>query len=282
MTDEKPPERDPASLAEVLRTAHLIGEGSSAQVFRTDSGDAIKLFRAGVSAGMVEREFAAAALAAAHGVRVAAPIERAIHYGRELIRYRLVPGPTLLTVIGRKPWLALPSMYRLARVHALIHQPPVPGGLRAQSQVLARDIQHSPADAPTRAAAAAVLAASHRASRLCHGDLHPGNVIDSAGGLTVIDWSKASIGHPAADVARTELLLRFAPLAGPVARISLVKFGRWLAAMCYVRSYLWHAGMARADVLAWHLPVAVGWLRFRSGRPGDAFERYIAKLVARR
>jgi aminoglycoside phosphotransferase (APT) family kinase protein len=43
--------------------------------------------------------------------------------------------------------------------------------------------------------------------RLCHGDLHPGNVILSPDGPIAIDWFDASRGDPVADVARSSLLL---------------------------------------------------------------------------
>jgi Phosphotransferase enzyme family len=44
-------------------------------------------------------------------------------------------------------------------------------------------------------------------SRLCHGDLHPGNVIMGRDGPVIIDWFDVSRGDPVADVARTVLLL---------------------------------------------------------------------------
>jgi aminoglycoside phosphotransferase (APT) family kinase protein len=52
------------------------------------------------------------------------------------------------------------------------------------------------------------LPAASRPPRLCHGDLHPGNVIMSAGGPVVIDWFDASRGNCAGEVARSLLLLR--------------------------------------------------------------------------
>jgi aminoglycoside phosphotransferase (APT) family kinase protein len=43
--------------------------------------------------------------------------------------------------------------------------------------------------------------------RLCHGDLHPSNVILGRDGPMIVDWFDASRGDPIADVARSSLVL---------------------------------------------------------------------------
>jgi Ser/Thr protein kinase RdoA (MazF antagonist) len=43
--------------------------------------------------------------------------------------------------------------------------------------------------------------------RLCHGDLHPSNVIWSDRGPMIVDWFDASRGDPLADIARTAMTL---------------------------------------------------------------------------
>jgi len=42
---------------------------------------------------------------------------------------------------------------------------------------------------------------------LCHGDLHPSNVILSDDGPVIVDWFDASRGDPVADIARTSMTL---------------------------------------------------------------------------
>jgi Ser/Thr protein kinase RdoA (MazF antagonist) len=44
-------------------------------------------------------------------------------------------------------------------------------------------------------------------ARLCHGDLHPSNVILRDGGWVIVDWFDASRGDAIADVARSSLTL---------------------------------------------------------------------------
>ncbi len=52
-----------------------------------------------------------------------------------------------------------------------------------------------------------LLPAPTGAPRLCHGDLHPSNVILSGDGPMIVDWFDASRGDPIADIARSSLTL---------------------------------------------------------------------------
>jgi aminoglycoside phosphotransferase (APT) family kinase protein len=51
---------------------------------------------------------------------------------------------------------------------------------------------------------------------ICHGDLHPFNLlVDTSGGVTVLDWTNARIAPREMDVGFTAGLLRCAPFAAP-------------------------------------------------------------------
>ena len=50
---------------------------------------------------------------------------------------------------------------------------------------------------------------------VCHGDLHPFNILDHGGALVVVDWTGAVVADPCFDLAFTELLLANPPLALP-------------------------------------------------------------------
>lgn len=60
------------------------------------------------------------------------------------------------------------------------------------------------ADAPTAAATV-----------VCHGDLHPFNILDRGDQLVTLDWTGAIVADPCFDVAFTELLLSNPPLVLP-------------------------------------------------------------------
>ncbi len=54
-----------------------------------------------------------------------------------------------------------------------------------------------------------------RPTVVCHGDLHPFNVLSDGHRHVVVDWTAAQITHPAYDLAFTQLLLSHPPLAAP-------------------------------------------------------------------
>jgi aminoglycoside phosphotransferase (APT) family kinase protein len=74
---------------------------------------------------------------------------------------------------------------------------------------------------------------------LCHGDLHPGNIlVDDDGEVTaVLDWTVATIAEPVLDVGFTTMALSLAPIDAPrpVQRV-MSRFGRGIANR-YVRAY---------------------------------------------
>ena len=75
--------------------------------------------------------------------------------------------------------------------------------------------------------------------RLCHGDFHPANVLQGRAGPLIIDWTLAARGHPAADVARTRLLMLGGALpddASPLLR-GLARVGRRALFASYLRGY---------------------------------------------
>jgi aminoglycoside phosphotransferase (APT) family kinase protein len=100
----------------------------------------------------------------------------------------------------------------LGRLLADIHQalfalvPPVT--LPRQRDRLVSKIRRTAATVDASLARAlAFLPPQVSTPRLCHGDLHPSNVILGRDGPMIVDWFDASRGDPIADVARSSLVL---------------------------------------------------------------------------
>jgi aminoglycoside phosphotransferase (APT) family kinase protein len=60
---------------------------------------------------------------------------------------------------------------------------------------------------PSLAAALDMMPAGDRPPRMCHGDLHPSNVILTARGPMLVDWFDAARGDRISDIARSSLTL---------------------------------------------------------------------------
>ena len=76
------------------------------------------------------------------------------------------------------------------------------------------------------------------AAVVCHGDLHPFNLlVDDNGRITVLDWTAAAVAPPAFDAALTWLLLRNPPLEAPRALQPIIRAGAAVLARGFLRAY---------------------------------------------
>ncbi len=237
-----------------------IAEGREAELFAWEDGAVVKLYRHAGSGGAAASESAAMAAAKAAGGPV--PASRGVIEleGRSGLVMDRIEGADLLTIIGRKPWAVLAAGSTCGRAHAALHEVAAPSGLEQHSSRLVRQMQSSlliPAKLRDRAIGA--LSELPDGSRLLHGDFHPGNVISTELGPAVIDWPGASTGDPAADVARTLLMLRLGelPPGSPKLLVLLAKVARRLLIGRYLSAYRRSRPLDEALVRRWMLPVAV-------------------------
>ena len=238
----------------------LIASGRTAEVYEWGDSQVLKLFRSGWARADVDREAQVAKAVAAAGL---AP---AIHdlvrvADRDGIVYERVDGPSMLRQLTQQPWTVVRHGRLLADMHRRMHQCSVPAlpSLRAR---LERRIRFQEAvSATVRQAALCTLERLTDGDCLCHGDLHPDNVILTANGPVIIDWNDATCGNPFADVARTSLLLcSGALLAMPLTRRLLIRLLRRTFHRVYLSRYIGGQPAARQQIAAFALPVAIARL----------------------
>lgn len=169
----------------------LIGSGRAADVYALDGDRVLRRYRTAHSctaeAGLMRylRET---------GYPVPAVFSAA---GTDLVMQRL-HGRDMLADLASRPWRAARHARALARLHDELHQIAAPAGL---PQPLGPG------------------------GHVLHLDLHPGNVMLTAGGAVVIDWSNACAGPAGADVAMAYLIIASSDVDGlppwlaPVARL---------------------------------------------------------------
>ncbi len=113
---------------------------------------------------------------------------------------------------------------------------------------------HDVATGPVRTALERLWDVRPRQRRLvvCHGDLHPFNLLtDGDGNVTVLDWTGAAIAPPAYDVAFTWLLLRYPPLEAPALFRALISAGGMALGRRFLRQCRGLDGDLRTEDVRW-------------------------------
>ena len=151
----------------------LIGRGRAADVYALDAGRVLRRYR-------TPHPCTAEADLMRYLRQSGYPVPEVFDAdGPDLVMERLT-GPTMLDDLASRPWRVTRHARLLAELHNRLHQVAAPAGLRHTV---------GPGD------------------RIVHLDLHPGNVMLTAGGPVVIDWSNGAAGAPGADVAMTFLIM---------------------------------------------------------------------------
>lgn len=256
-----------------------LDSGLSSELFADGPDRVLKLYRVPFEPAAIENEFRASALAHRHGLPVAQPFAILDRGERRGILFERVHGAPMLRQHAGNPIWILWSLRQLARIQLAIHAVPAEG-LPVQHARLRDEIGWARLPEAVRDRVLAVLEGLPAGSALCHGDIHPGNVLYMGGTLRIIDWQKASAGNPAADVARTELMIRYGRIGRlpPGGRL-IVRALRDLAAAWYVRSYRAASGMPRSEIVAWHLPVMAARLCARRTDKDEEILRIVAGML---
>jgi aminoglycoside phosphotransferase (APT) family kinase protein len=192
--------------------------------------------------------------------------------GRPFLVMAHAPGaPPLAGLDGIAALRRLPTAARglpallgsvMAGLHGLDPQP-FADALRAQdAQADTAGVLNWLADSAATAgrtdlASAATWLARHRpdgaAPVVCHGDLHPFNLLVDNDRWTLLDWTAAVIAEPAYDIAFTTLLLRHPPLTAPgPLRPVITAAGRHLARRFHASYQAGGQPLPEPARLEWH------------------------------
>ena len=233
-----------------------IALGRTAEVFRLDDRRVLKLLLPGFLSEIAAHEADVAAVVA----RVFPDAPRldglVTADGRLGLVLERIDGPTMDAFVRSHLAQANRLGRTLGELHAAMHG--LDGrGLVDQLEALRNAIDGAAADLPSGARDAALrrLEQLPRGSSLCHGDLHPGNVILGSERAVVIDWGNAQRGNPIADVARSIYLMRDTPMHEPrILRPFVRALRRWFVAG-YLARYRELRALDATELRAWRLPI---------------------------
>jgi hypothetical protein len=215
-----------------------IAEGRTAEIYPWGEDHVLKLYRDGFPRDWVDHEARVARVIVEAGIPTPAPGAIVEAQGRRGIVYERVTGISMLDDMQARPWTLLRHARDLARLQVQVNHLMAPE-LPAYRDDLAQRIGQAP-DLPDalRARVLKLVPALPDGQALCHGDLHPDNVLISPEGPVIIDWMTAKAGDPWADVARSSLIMTVGIAAAPMPISPLVRLFSGLYHRIYLRTYV--------------------------------------------
>jgi aminoglycoside phosphotransferase (APT) family kinase protein len=188
-----------------------LATGGTAELYALEHGRAVKLYWEGASLDAAEREAERTRIACRLGAPAPAVYEVVRINDRPGVVFERLEGPSMLALFAQEPNRLAALARQLAELQAAFHACQA-HRLPPQREHLLRRINLGPLPARNKPLVLAALRELEDDVALCHGDLHPGNVIMTASGPRIIDWFDATAGNAAGDLARTCLLLQYARL----------------------------------------------------------------------
>ena len=128
-------------------------------------------------------------------------------HGRSASIYERVDGRSMWEHMLERPQQIPAHSRTLAELQAHLFSLVPPVSLPALRDRVTCKIRRASERVDPALVTALELVPSSSVPRVCHGDLHPGNVIMSPTGPMLIDWFDAARGDQVADIARTSLLM---------------------------------------------------------------------------
>ncbi len=235
-----------------------IGIGRTAEVFAYGDGRILKLLRPGFPEQMVEEEAEVARIVDLAGLAAPHFFGTVTLDGRPGLVYERIQGGVMLDQLTSRPWRSDHLAKQFAALHASMRDTAA-AGLPAAKDGYRHAIGRAAGILGKQRAAFALerIDALQDGSSLCHGDMHPGNVMMAGAGPVVIDWMSARSGPAEADIARTLFLLAGSNVPGTYPRLQRAVIGavRRRFANVYLTAYRRRRPVDIEQLEAWRLPV---------------------------
>ncbi len=244
-----------------ISACQRIGQGNTAEIFLYGPGTVLKLFRDQFPESGVLKEWRVTRAVQTVYSRMPKALRLVSCGERSGILYELAEGQDLFRMIGSEPFLLFSTGKKLAEIHTEIHGKTISGILTVKEKLLQEIGWVNDLSDDEKRKITDRLLLLPDGDRLCHFDFHPGNIMVSGGKLLVLDWLTACSGEPAADIARTCLLLKYGEVRNGD-RLSRLILS--ITKVCIRRSYMRNirrlSGITRDEIRRWILPAAAARL----------------------
>ena len=231
-----------------------IGRGRTAELFKWDSGQVIKLFYKDFT-DIAEYEYEINLKVQEVYDNVPKAYDIVEIDGRKGIVYAYIEGRTLVDIATTQPFLVLKQMKEFTELHAEMHKCTI-SGLDDLHTDLKRTISKSKyLDKRQKDFVLGKIDSLPTGNVLCHMDYHPDNIMKTKQDLIVIDWITAVNGNQLADVARTKYILR---RGAPTQKTSfiervIIKIFQLFVSRIYLKTYRKSTGIRKRDLQDWEI-----------------------------
>lgn len=218
-----------------------IAEGNTAIIYMSD-GHVVKVFKDHLPSTEALKEAKKQKYARSCGIPVPRIIDVLTHEGKPALVMEYIKGRSIGERFTESPDHAERYLKRSVEVQVTMHS--FPGdGLESMTEKLANQIASAPMiESVQKQKLIDLLKGFQYNPKICHGDFHLYNLIQSESDITIIDWVDASSGDPRADVYRTYLLY--------------LQHSQELADL-YLRLYCEKSGLEKEEILQW-APIIAG------------------------
>ena len=236
---------------------NLIGEGRESEVYLWGKNQILKLFRTDVSEERIDFEYEASELVQKHYEHAPKVFGKIEVNDRRGILYEFIDGKTMNEKIMNYKLRIRKFGKCLGTLHAKLHKQKT-SKIRSQKLYFEKRIRNT--SLLTNSQKEIIINYLHSlkdGKSLCHGDLHPDNVLVSHKAPFVIDWSNLTIGNPHADIARTTYLLKksYDPdnSGRSIVFRAVVKVFRSIFYRAYYKSYRKITKTSKNEIKAWEI-----------------------------
>ncbi len=244
----------------------MIGQGMTADVYEWGDNQVIKLYNDRIQTDWIHYEASVCRSVQEAGVPAPSVYEFVEVEGRRGLIYEKIIGTSLLKLIAADPSQSVQYAQEMARLHSSIHRCTTALLPRRQDR-LEHFIRQSESTLGERTdRICRYLHSLPQGDSICHGDLHPDNILVTEERSYAIDWTEANIGDPMGDVARTSLMFQtpYNPTDIPDEALWQLKE---LLNRTYLDEYYRLTGTGEAQLEPWVLPIAAA--RLRENIPGE-------------
>lgn len=240
----------------------LLAKGNTAELYLLN-GNVVKVYYPQFPEGAAEYEANKQKIAASCGLSVPKILDVTQVDGRQALVMEYVQGPTLGELMRRDTRQAGYYLSLMADVQIALHAKTAKGLEPMKDKLQQQILAATALEQPLQAALLERLALLPDGGRLCHGDFHSFNLIQTDERIVILDWIDSSLGNPCSDVYRSYLLQS--------------QFSSELADD-YLRLFCEKSGISQDDVLVWAPIVAAA--RLSESLPPDSQRRLLQTVRA--